>query len=173
MKCIGWVHSHPGHDNFLSSADQHVTFRFQQVLSYAIAIVVDGFDYSEETLLQHVRIYTLSEHGMNTVMQCNERERKLKEEHIAGYVPMKSIHGGHPHNHAVRARHSDILGSESPVPAILIRDFRPRSIDIDPSETEDADIDLPEENGRSLIFFSVFGSRFSFVYFAHVDEFLV
>lgn len=61
---VGWVHSHPTFDSFLSSVDQHVQFRLQKDFPRAIAVVFDKNKWA--------RVMQLSEAGMKLVAGCKE-----------------------------------------------------------------------------------------------------
>lgn len=63
-KVIGWVHSHPTFDAFLSSVDQHVQHQLQSEFPKSIAVVFDQHKWA--------RVLRLTEAGMKTVEDCSE-----------------------------------------------------------------------------------------------------
>ncbi len=63
---LGWIHSHPKHDLFLSSVDVHQQFRMQKILSSYFAIV-----HAPEVNPSSC-IYSLSDFGMWIIGNCNK-----------------------------------------------------------------------------------------------------
>ena len=59
---VGWIHSHPTLDAFLSSVDQHTHFMLQRELPLAFAIVVDKE--------KKPRVMRLSPAGLEVVAAC-------------------------------------------------------------------------------------------------------
>jgi hypothetical protein len=131
---IGWIHSHPSHNNFLSSIDQHTHYNILRHQPHAIAVVVSGRDYtSSKAILANTKIWTLSEQGILTVRTCSNQGL--------------SLHQGHPKNHAILADAEIVLpSSASPIPSssdtspIIVRDYRTLDDFLDENSGE---IDLP------------------------------
>ena len=46
LRTIGWIHTHPGYDLFLSSIDLHTQLGYQMQLPEAIALVYSPIDKS-------------------------------------------------------------------------------------------------------------------------------
>ena len=63
---LGWIHTHPAHDTFLSSIDVHTQYNLQREVSGAVATVCS---------IKHAKTehYQLTKRGMDIVGQC-ERE---------------------------------------------------------------------------------------------------
>ena len=40
LMTLGWIHTHPSHDCFLSSVDMHTHMSYQLMLDEAVAVVV-------------------------------------------------------------------------------------------------------------------------------------
>ena len=66
LLCMGWIHTHPTFDCFLSSIDLHTTFGYQQSLPEAIAVVVSH--HANTTLA-----FRLTPAGMGVIRGCHER----------------------------------------------------------------------------------------------------
>lgn len=62
---LGWIHTHPSQQSFLSSIDLHTHAPYQKMLPEAIAIVVAP-KYNE------ICIYSLSEHGLDFILKCRK-----------------------------------------------------------------------------------------------------
>mmetsp|Transcript_106532 Transcript_106532/g.147511 ORF Transcript_106532/g.147511 Transcript_106532/m.147511 type:complete len:106 (+) Transcript_106532:994-1311(+) len=67
---IGWIHTHPQFDLFLSSVDLHNQLGYQMQLSEAIAIV-----YSPKRDVPHpgYQTFRVKNHLTNTIMNCNQK----------------------------------------------------------------------------------------------------
>jgi proteasome lid subunit RPN8/RPN11 len=81
---VGWIHSHPTFDAFLSSVDQHTHFMLQRELPLAFAIVVDKE--------KKPRVMRLSPAGLEVVAACGEHgagfhEHSLSNEEMVVDVP--------------------------------------------------------------------------------------
>jgi hypothetical protein len=59
---VGWVHSHPTFDAFLSSVDQHMQYSLQCLSKRSIAVVTDS--------KQEFKIFRLTSKGMDCVKDC-------------------------------------------------------------------------------------------------------
>ena len=66
---IGWIHTHPTFDAFLSSVDQHQQFSVQVMQPKAVAIVLDQNDKPF--------YYRLTEHGMGVCRNCPQASEGL------------------------------------------------------------------------------------------------
>lgn len=68
LMTLGWIHTHPSHDMFLSSVDIHTHFSYQCLLKEAIAIVVAprfSPPYSSFSLTDP--------YGLSTIQACKQR----------------------------------------------------------------------------------------------------
>lgn len=65
---IGWIHTHPQFDLFLSSVDLHNQLGYQQQLSEAIAIV-----YSPIVGNPPYRAFRVKDRQINNVLNCNQK----------------------------------------------------------------------------------------------------
>ncbi|CAG2106570.1 unnamed protein product [Medioppia subpectinata] len=87
---VGWIHTHPTQNAFMSSIDLHTHWPYQQLLSESIAIVC-------APKFQEVGVYSLTEpHGMQLITSC-----KLSGHHL------------HPENPPIYERSSHILFNET------------------------------------------------------------
>lgn len=65
---IGWIHTHPEFDCFLSSVDLHMQAGYQTLLPEAIAIV-----YSPSKRFQKkIGIFRLNKYGLNIIRKCDK-----------------------------------------------------------------------------------------------------
>jgi len=62
---IGWYHSHPGFDLFLSTIDIETQKRYQMMFPKAIAMVVDPMEYAKTRRLKDLRfkVFRISKRG--------------------------------------------------------------------------------------------------------------
>jgi hypothetical protein len=74
-QALGWIHTHPTYDAFLSSVDQHMQFHHQSTGPHCVAAVV-GKDGNTE-------FFKLTEDGMNFIATCHTSGF---HEHPAGMV---------------------------------------------------------------------------------------
>lgn len=68
---VGWIHSHPTFEAFLSSIDMHTQYSLQKDLPQAFAIVVDQ--------KKDCRVMRLSAAGMETIAACSEHPGTFHE----------------------------------------------------------------------------------------------
>jgi STAM-binding protein len=61
---LGWIHTHPTQDCFLSSVDLHTQFAYQVMMDEAIAIVV------APTAAETLGVFSLSAHGLRVLRDC-------------------------------------------------------------------------------------------------------
>eukprot|EP00276_Gloeochaete_wittrockiana_P006592 CAMPEP_0184649962 /NCGR_PEP_ID=MMETSP0308-20130426/7432_1 /TAXON_ID=38269 /ORGANISM="Gloeochaete witrockiana, Strain SAG 46.84" /LENGTH=319 /DNA_ID=CAMNT_0027083127 /DNA_START=395 /DNA_END=1354 /DNA_ORIENTATION=+ len=80
LMTLGWIHTHPKHQAFMSSVDIHTQFSFQVLLPEAIAVVVAPNDPSG-----HVGIFRLTTAGLTVVHECTERGFHLHSEQAKLY----------------------------------------------------------------------------------------
>ncbi len=69
LTLIGWVHSHPTWDAFFSSKDMHTQYIIQQLLTYAVGLVMD----------QH--------HEFNTFRLTEKGMRDIAKRSLSGFHP--------------------------------------------------------------------------------------
>jgi STAM-binding protein len=62
---LGWIHTHPTHDNFLSSVDLHSHYRRQRLMPESIAVVCSLVE-------NNTKFYRLNETGMKCIANCNK-----------------------------------------------------------------------------------------------------
>lgn len=65
---IGWIHTHPQFDLFLSSVDLHNQLGYQMQLSEAIAIV---YSPKKDVPAPGYQTFRVKNHLCNTIMNCN------------------------------------------------------------------------------------------------------
>jgi len=61
---LGWIHTHPTQDCFLSSVDLHTQFAYQVMMDEAIAIVV------APTAAERLGTFSLSKRGLQVLREC-------------------------------------------------------------------------------------------------------
>ncbi len=76
---VGWVHSHPTFDSFLSSVDLHTQHMLQREQPLAVAIVIDKN--------KKARVMRISEAGMEVVSSCGHDPHQFHE-HDASHEEM-------------------------------------------------------------------------------------
>ena len=64
-RVIGWIHSHPTFDAFLSSIDQHMHYQLQREDARCVALVTDKDD--------QVKSFRLTDAGMAKLETCTEQ----------------------------------------------------------------------------------------------------
>jgi len=64
---LGWIHTHPRHDLFLSSVDLHTQFNYQWLLKEAVAIVYSPMHR------KGLGVFNLTEKGLQEIKQCPSR----------------------------------------------------------------------------------------------------
>jgi proteasome lid subunit RPN8/RPN11 len=64
---VGWIHTHPAFDVFLSSVDMHNHYVYQKMLPEVIAIVCSN-------KFRKTGILTLTEQGMREIGSCQLRD---------------------------------------------------------------------------------------------------
>ena len=81
---IGWIHTHPTHDCFLSSIDVHSQFAHQKTLVEAVAVVC--------SLRKNVtKIYRLTDDGMNIIKDCKLEDFHEHNTDTALYATAKHV----------------------------------------------------------------------------------
>ena len=88
---VGWIHSHPTFDSFLSSVDRHTQFMLQRELELAFAIVIDKE--------KKPRVMRLTAEGMKTVAACTQdpgsfHEHPLEHDSMVVDIPYFVHHSG-------------------------------------------------------------------------------
>ena len=67
LMTIGWIHSHPSYDLFLSSVDLHNQLGYQLQLDEAVAIVYSPIDKTSQT-----KAYRLRSDQIETILDCQQ-----------------------------------------------------------------------------------------------------
>ncbi|KAL3501182.1 hypothetical protein ACH5RR_035631 [Cinchona calisaya] len=77
---IGWIHTHPSQNCFMSSVDLHTQYSYQVMVPETVGIVVAPSDESRK-----YGIFRLSDPvGMSILKECEEKEFHLHEEPADG-----------------------------------------------------------------------------------------
>lgn len=88
---VGWIHSHPTFESFLSSVDLHSQFQLQSGFKLAFAVVVDQ--------QKKPRVMRLSEKGMTVLADCcldpgTFHEHPFPHDELVVDVPFNFVQSG-------------------------------------------------------------------------------
>eukprot|EP00438_Fugacium_kawagutii_P022768 Skav229085 [mRNA] locus=scaffold2711:72876:81145:+ [translate_table: standard] len=72
---VGWIHSHPTFNAFLSSVDLHTHYSIQSSQAHAVAIVIDKN--------KEPRVMRMTETGMEVVKHCEEDPSTFHEHNVS------------------------------------------------------------------------------------------
>ena len=87
---IGWIHSHPTYDLFLSSVDLHNQLGYQLQLEEAVAIV-----YSPISKVSQTKAYRLRNDSMETILECQKEgfhEHIVENDYLQKVLPYQECH---------------------------------------------------------------------------------
>lgn len=96
---LGWIHTHPNHDCFLSSVDLHTQLSYQLMLDEAIGIVV------APNRRKYCGIFHISKQGMDVIRKCPRKGfHPHKEPGIYGEAQHVMVRSGNPNYEIVDLR---------------------------------------------------------------------
>ena len=96
---LGWIHTHPKYEAFLSSVDLHTHFSYQMMLPESIAIVWAPIS------TPNYGIFTLTTDGMAEIENCTQR-------------------GFHLHSNSTSFQHASHVVIDDSLPDIIVKDLR-------------------------------------------------
>jgi len=70
LRVLGWIHTHPTYNCFLSSIDLYTHFSYQVLLAESIAIVYSGKNLPA---VEKIKVFRIKNKFLEEISQCNER----------------------------------------------------------------------------------------------------